>query len=119
MEQNEPEKKIPSTAAKATRRSANEVDELIHLKAQFAFCLMHGIVSMALNIFAFSVGSWGSRSSQHMNQQATTTSGVETTFITDPATDLDVGIEQERVGLRVDVLHHQLGRGRKNMARTT
>lgn len=30
MEQNEPEKKIPSTAANATRRSANEVDELIH-----------------------------------------------------------------------------------------
>jgi len=30
MEQKEPEKKIPSTAAKATRRSANDVLLLIH-----------------------------------------------------------------------------------------
>jgi hypothetical protein len=41
MEQNEPEKKIPSTAAKAINRSANESDS-IHFKAQSAFFLMAG-----------------------------------------------------------------------------
>jgi hypothetical protein len=36
--QNAPEKKIPSTAAKAIKRSANESDS-IHFKAQSAFFL--------------------------------------------------------------------------------
>lgn len=48
MDANDPEKKIPSTAANATSRSANvdSVDE-IHLRAQSAFLRMHGMVSMA------------------------------------------------------------------------
>ena len=46
MEANEPEKKIPSTAAKATRRSANEPLEEIHLNAQSAFFLIQGTVEI-------------------------------------------------------------------------
>jgi hypothetical protein len=48
MEANEPEKKMPSTAAKAIKRSA-KVDRSseIHFKAQSAFFLMQGMVSMA------------------------------------------------------------------------
>jgi hypothetical protein len=57
MEQNEPEKNIPSTAAKATNRSANEVDFSIHLSAQSAFFFTHGTVSSALNNRSFSFGS--------------------------------------------------------------
>ena len=37
MAQNEPEKKIPSTAAKATSLSAKESLLLIHLRAHWAF----------------------------------------------------------------------------------
>jgi hypothetical protein len=48
MEANDPEKKIPSTAAKAMRRSAKvERVSVIHLSAQSAFFLMQGMVSMA------------------------------------------------------------------------
>lgn len=50
MAANDPEKKIPSTAAKAITRSPNEaLGSLIHLRAQSAFFLTAGIVSMALN----------------------------------------------------------------------
>jgi hypothetical protein len=42
IEQNEPLKKIPSTAAKATILSANKSELLIHLRAQEAFLLMTG-----------------------------------------------------------------------------
>jgi hypothetical protein len=42
MEAKEPEKKIPSTAAKAIRRSAKEPLLEIHLKAQAAFLVMQG-----------------------------------------------------------------------------
>ena len=48
IEQNAPEKKIPSTAAKAINRSAKESDS-IHFKAQSAFFLIAGKTSMALN----------------------------------------------------------------------
>ena len=51
MEQNAPEKKIPSTAAKATNRSANE-SLSIHLIAQSAFFLTQSIVSSALNKYS-------------------------------------------------------------------
>jgi len=40
--QNEPEKKIPSTAANATNLSANDASLPIHLIAQSAFFLMQG-----------------------------------------------------------------------------
>ena len=53
MEQKAPEKKIPSTAAKAMRRSANESDS-IQRKAQSAFFLMAGKTSMALKSLFFS-----------------------------------------------------------------
>lgn len=48
MEQNEPEKKIPSTAAKAITRCANLLSEPIQLRHQSAFFLTHGSVSIAL-----------------------------------------------------------------------
>jgi hypothetical protein len=48
IEQKEPEKKMPSTAAKASSRSANESELLIQRRAQAAFFLTHGTVSTAL-----------------------------------------------------------------------
>jgi len=47
--QNEPEKKIPSTHANATKRSAKLRDESIQVRAQFAFFLTQGTVTTALN----------------------------------------------------------------------
>ncbi len=45
MAAKEPEKKIPSTAAKATIRSAKDaVSDAIHLSAQSAFCFTQGTV---------------------------------------------------------------------------
>ena len=52
--QNEPEKKMPSTTAKATRRSAKRVDSVIQRSAHSAFFLTHGTVSSALNRRSFS-----------------------------------------------------------------
>jgi hypothetical protein len=50
MDANEPEKKIPSTAANAIKRSAKvERSSEIHLSAQSAFFLMQGMVSIASN----------------------------------------------------------------------
>ena len=55
---NEPEKKIPSTAAKATTRSEYGASRFpIHFMAHRAFLVMQGIVSMALNSLARSVES--------------------------------------------------------------
>jgi hypothetical protein len=49
IEAKEPEKKMPSTAAKATRRQAKvDFSSLIHRKAQSAFLRMQGMLSMAL-----------------------------------------------------------------------
>jgi len=42
MEQKDPEKKIPSTAAKAINRSAKLSELLIHRRAQSAFFLTQG-----------------------------------------------------------------------------
>ncbi len=53
MEQKEPEKKIPSTAAKAIKFSTKDPFS-IHLIAQSAFLLTAGTVSMALNNLSFS-----------------------------------------------------------------
>ena len=53
--QNEPEKKIPSTAAKATSLCANEPFFLeSHLRAHSPFFLTDGTVSSALNKWFFS-----------------------------------------------------------------
>ena len=57
MEQNDPEKKMPSTAAKATRRSAKEASSPIHRRAQSAFFFTAGIVSMARKSRVFSAVS--------------------------------------------------------------
>ena len=51
---NDPEKKIPSTTAKATSLVAKEARRsFIHFRAQSAFFLITGIVSTALNKFVF------------------------------------------------------------------
>ena len=54
IEQKAPLKKIPSTAAKAIKRSA-KLGDSIHFKAQSAFFLMAGKFSMALNSWSFSL----------------------------------------------------------------
>ncbi len=57
--QKEPEKKIPSTAANATRRSAYEASSgLHHRSAHLAFRRTQGTVSMALKRCAFSAASF-------------------------------------------------------------
>ena len=49
MDAKDPEKKIPSTAAKATRRSAKVTfGSAVQLIAQLAFLATHGSVWMAL-----------------------------------------------------------------------
>ena len=55
MAQNEPEKKIPSTTANATSRSAKRLDDEIQRSAHSALALTHGTSSMALSSLAFSV----------------------------------------------------------------
>ena len=57
MAQKEPEKKMPSTTAKATSRSAKRRDSVIQRSAHSAFFRTHGTVSMALKSFSFSAGS--------------------------------------------------------------
>ena len=57
IQQNAPEKKIPSTAAKAINLSAKE-SESIQRKAQSAFFFMAGKTSIALNNFVFSASSF-------------------------------------------------------------
>ena len=55
IEQKDPEKKIPSTAANAITLVPKEEDSsLIHLMAQSAFFLTEGIVSIAFNNLVFS-----------------------------------------------------------------
>src|SRR6185312_13624791 len=56
IEQNEPEKKIPSTAAKAIKRSAN-VPLDIQRKAHSAFLVTQGRVSIACSKLSFSTAS--------------------------------------------------------------
>jgi hypothetical protein len=56
MEQKLPEKKIPSTAAKAINRSA-KLGLSIHFKAQSAFSLIAGKTSIALKSSSFSLSS--------------------------------------------------------------
>ena len=53
IEKNDPEKKIPSTAAKAMHLSPNEELSFIQFIAQSAFFLIDGIVSIALNNLFF------------------------------------------------------------------
>jgi hypothetical protein len=57
MEQKLPEKKMPSTAEKATNLSAKELVLLIHFKAKFAFLVITGTFWIALNKKLFSVAS--------------------------------------------------------------
>jgi hypothetical protein len=54
IEQKDPEKKIPSTAAKATSLSPKLFSSLIHFNAQSAFFLTQGTSSIALNNFFLS-----------------------------------------------------------------
>ena len=55
IEQKLPEKKMPSTAAKAIKRSA-KLAFSIQLSAQSAFFLTHASVSIALKSVSFSCG---------------------------------------------------------------
>ena len=57
IEQNAPEKKIPSTAAKAISRSANE-SESTQRNAHSALRFMAGKISMARNNLSFSASSF-------------------------------------------------------------
>ena len=57
IEQKLPEKKMPSTAANAIKRSA-KLGESIHCNAQSAFSLIAGNTSMALNSASFSLSSF-------------------------------------------------------------
>ena len=57
MAQKDPEKKMPSTTAKATSRSANELDDEIHRMAHSALALTHGTSSSALKSLALSSAS--------------------------------------------------------------
>ena len=54
MAQKEPEKKMPSTTAKATSRSAKRDESSIQRSAQSAFLRTHGTVSSALKRCIFS-----------------------------------------------------------------
>ena len=56
MLQKLPLKKMPSTAAKAMRRSA-KLPLSIQRRAQSAFCFTQSKVSMAWNSLSFSIGS--------------------------------------------------------------
>jgi hypothetical protein len=49
MAQNDPEKNIPSTAAKATSLSWKDLSLFIHFMAQRAFSLMTSTLEIALN----------------------------------------------------------------------
>lgn len=55
MAQKLPEKKIPSIAAKAIRRSAKQSDDSIHLNAQLAFYFTLSMLSTASKRKVFSV----------------------------------------------------------------
>ena len=57
IEQNEPEKNIPSTQAKATNRFAKLFSGFIHFKAQFPFFEIHGNLVRALKSLSFSISS--------------------------------------------------------------
>ena len=57
MAQKEPEKKMPSTAAKATMRLTNEVFSVIQVIAHCALSITAGKVSMAWKSWSFSTGS--------------------------------------------------------------
>jgi hypothetical protein len=58
MAQNDPLKWMPSTQEKATKRFGRlESEPFVHLQAQSAFCLIQGIVVIALNRCSFYVRS--------------------------------------------------------------
>src|SRR4051812_20889471 len=70
MAANDPEKKIPSTVANATRRSAKDLLDEIQRRAQLAFFWIHGMVLMAENRCVFLAGSlmYVSMSSEYISE---------------------------------------------------
>lgn len=58
MAANDPEKKIPSTAAKVMSRLAKDLLDEIHRRAQSAFSRMHGMASIAVSSLIFSSASF-------------------------------------------------------------
>jgi hypothetical protein len=92
IDANDPEKKIPSTAAKAMRRSANvEFLSAIQRRAHSAFALIQG--TMFVNDKVLQGNYTGFDCIKEV--------GALTRFF-------NIGVNQERVGFRMDVLHHDL-----------
>jgi hypothetical protein len=91
MDANDPEKNIPSTAAKATRRSA-KVESLsaIQRRAHSALALMQGTICQRGSQVGKSTGL-------DCIEEVSSLRGF-----------FDIGVNQERVGLRMDILHHDL-----------
>jgi hypothetical protein len=96
MDANEPLKKIPSTAAKAIRRVAKvEFLSEIHRRAQSAFLRMQGTMRRVRDA-----------SMSVKDATLTVVNGVEE--IGALLGLADVCVDQQRVGLGVDILHHDL-----------
>lgn len=97
MEANEPEKKIPSTAAKATRREA-KVDSrsLIQRRAQLAFLVMQGTKCHVRQLNAI----------KSMGEVLTSVNGIKE--VGTLLGLLDIGVDEQGVSFGVDVLHHDL-----------
>jgi hypothetical protein len=100
-----PEKKIPSTAAKATTLSPKVAElELIQFKAQSAFFFTQGKVSMALNKYSLQaiVGS----SFLHLIYHEIIRMKLKR--LVPLLGFLDVGVDEETVHLRVNVFNGDL-----------
>jgi hypothetical protein len=92
----DPEKKIPSTAAKAISRSAKvDLVSEIHLRAQSAFLAIQGTDSIATR------SVYCSRSGRQ-SRLLTSINGVKQ--VGPSCRVLDVSVDEQRVGFRVDVL---------------
>src|SRR5881392_2965364 len=86
MEANDPEKKIPSTAAKAMRRSANvEFLSAIQRRAHSAFALMQGTT----------------RVSNELGHGDTSFDGIKEVGALNRF--FNVGVDQERICFRMDI----------------
>lgn len=97
MEAKEPEKKIPSTAAKATRRCANvEFLSWIHLMAHSAFLRIQG-TEEDISFLHWCVLEVPSLTGVNCVEKI----GALLLLF-------DVGVNEKRVCLRVDVFHHDL-----------
>jgi hypothetical protein len=94
MEANDPLKKMPSTAANATRRWAKvELLSWIHRTAQSAFFLIQGTIACQ-------------EMKLYRTCEPTSLNGIKKVCALSLL--LDVCVDQKGICLRVDVLHHDL-----------